>query len=82
MRKQKTPKTGAQYTGTPPLQPSRVVLAQPKPLNRPEKSAQSINEDDIEADRHNGSAGAFEATERIVGSSVEPLPRLRERDDE
>jgi hypothetical protein len=64
--KPKTPKTGAQYAGTPPVQHPEVVLAQPEPppkLPEEEKSAQAINDDDIEADRHNGSAGAFEATE-------------------
>ena len=63
--KQKTPKTGAQYAGTPPVQHPEVVLARPEPPKQPEeeKSAQVINDDDIEADRHNGSAGAFEATE-------------------
>jgi len=66
MKKQKTPKTAAQYAGTPPVQHSEVVLAQPEPpkLLEEEKSTQVINEDDIEADRHNGSAGAFEATEQ------------------
>jgi hypothetical protein len=65
MKKQKTPKTGAQYAGTQPVQHSEVVLAQPEPPRKleDEKSAQVINDDDIEADRHNGSAGAFEATE-------------------
>jgi hypothetical protein len=65
MKKQKTPKTGAQYAGTQPVQHSEVVLAQREPLRKPdeEKSSQVINDDDIEADRHNGSAGAFEATE-------------------
>ena len=65
MKKQKTPKTGAQYAGTQPVQRSEVVLAEREPLRmrEEEKSAQLINDDDIEADRHNGSGGAFEATE-------------------
>jgi len=66
MKKQKTPNTGAQYAGTTPVQHSEVVLAQQEPPKHPlleEKSAQAINEDDIEADLHNGSGGAFEATE-------------------
>jgi len=66
MKKQKTHDSGAQYAGTPPVQHSEVVLAQQEPPKQPlveEKSAQAINEDDIEADLHNGSAGAFEATE-------------------
>ena len=63
MKKQKTHNSGAQYAGTPPVQHSEVVLAQPEPPKPEEKSAQAINEDDIEADLHNGSAGAFEATE-------------------
>jgi hypothetical protein len=82
MKKQKTPKTGDRYAGTPPVQHSEVVLAQREPLIPPEKSAQSINEDDIEADRHNGSGGAFEATENHVGPSVEPSQRLWEHDEE
>lgn len=65
MKKQKTPKTGAQYAGAKPVQHSEVVLAQREPLRmaEEEKSAQVINDDDIEADRHNCSGGAFEATE-------------------
>ncbi|HEY4335839.1 MAG TPA: hypothetical protein VGM89_08080 [Puia sp.] len=64
MKKQKTQNSGAQFAGTPPVQHSEVVLAQPEPPPKlEEKSAHAINEDDIEADLHNGSAGAFEGTE-------------------
>lgn len=61
MKKQKTPKTGAQYAGTTPVQHSDVVLAQQD--EKAEKKP-SRNAEDIEADRHNGSGGAFEGTER------------------
>jgi hypothetical protein len=65
--KQKAPDTGAQYAGTPPVQHAEVILARPDRAKSPEpeeeKSVKMINEDDIEADRHNGSGGAFEATE-------------------
>jgi hypothetical protein len=64
--KQKTPRTGAQFAGTPPVQHSEVILAQADRVQsqEEEKSLKTINEDDIEADLHNGSGGAFEATEQ------------------
>ncbi|HEY4110712.1 hypothetical protein [Puia sp.] len=62
--KQKPPETGAQYAGTPPIQHSEVVLARQDAEQAPEKEKPSRNDDDIEADRHNGSGGAFEATEQ------------------
>jgi len=62
MKKQKTPNTGAQYAGTTPVQHSEVVLAL-QDETPPEKNP-SRNAEDIEADRHNGSGGAFEATEQ------------------
>ena len=69
MKKQKTSNTGAQYAGTPPVQHSDVVLAQQdeaklKEVAELKQKNKEINEDDIEADLHNGSAGAFEGTER------------------
>jgi hypothetical protein len=72
--KRKTNITGPEYAGTPPVQHSHVVLAQQeesaekkapkeeKVLTEREK-IKALNDDDIEADRHNGSGGAFEATE-------------------
>ncbi|HLZ86706.1 MAG TPA: hypothetical protein VKQ52_05690 [Puia sp.] len=65
--KQKKPDSGAHYAGTPPIQHSEVILAQrakPGEKKAEEKSIDEINHDDIESDRHNGSGGAFEATER------------------
>jgi hypothetical protein len=62
--KQKTRKTVAQYAAMVPVKHSARVLAQRDPPKLPEvKSAHEVNEDDIEADRHNGSGGAFEGTE-------------------
>jgi hypothetical protein len=68
--KQKPVTSGAHYKGTPPIQHSEIVLA-PTQKEEPAKrkagkkaETRSINDDDIEADRHNGSGGAFEATEK------------------
>ena len=65
-KQQKTPASGAQYAGTPPVQHSEVVLAQQEEESKKTAAEKTrlLNEDDIEADRHNGSGGAFEATER------------------
>ena len=66
-KQQKTPASGAQYAGTPPVQHSEVVLAQQEEEESKKAAAEKtrlLNEDDIEADRHNGSGGAFEATEK------------------
>ena len=64
-KQQKTPASGAQYAGTPPIQHSEVVLAQQEePKGSDVEKTRLVNEDDIEADRHNGSGGAFEATEK------------------
>ena len=69
MKKQKTSNSGAQFAGTPPVQHSEVVLAQQdqerdERIEEENKKTKVINDDDIEADLHNGSGGAFEATER------------------
>jgi hypothetical protein len=69
MKKQKTSSSGAQFAGTPPVQHSEVVLAQQdqereERIAEENKKTKMINDDDIEADLHNGSGGAFEATER------------------
>jgi hypothetical protein len=69
MKKQKISNSGAQFAGTPPVQHSEVVLAQ-QDQGREERIAEEnkktkvLNDDDIEADLHNGSAGAFESTEK------------------
>ena len=66
MKKQKTPDSGAQFAGTTPVQHSEVVLAQQddhRTIADQKQKIKKINDDDIEADNHNGSAGAFEATE-------------------
>jgi hypothetical protein len=66
MKKLKTSNTGAQFAGTPPVQHSDVVLAQQdkqQDIAEQKQKIKEINDDDIEADNHNGSAGAFEATE-------------------
>ena len=39
------------------------MKAAPEMKSAAEMTARSINDEDIEADRHNGSGGAFEATE-------------------
>lgn len=67
MKKQKIPKSGAQFAGTPPVLHSEVVLAQQdkeKEMAEQKQKIRETNDDDIEADKHNGSAEAFEATER------------------
>ena len=67
-KKQKTPNTGAHYARTTPVQHSEVVLAEreadKQETSYREQRKPSINDDDIEADRHNGSGGAFAATEQ------------------
>ena len=67
-KKQKTPDTGGHYAGTMPVQHSEVVLAEREADRQvtfhKEQRKPSINDDDIEADRHNGSGGAFAATEQ------------------
>ena len=64
--KQTTPSMGAHSAGASPVHHPKAILARQHRVMSPEeeKSLKSINEDDIEADRHNGSGGAFEATER------------------
>jgi len=47
-----------------PARQEREKAAKQKPVTAKQPKDRSINDDDIEADRHNGSAGAFEATER------------------
>lgn len=74
MKKLKTSNSGPQYAGTPPVQHSEVVLAQQdkdREVAELKQSIKAINEDDIEADKHNGSGGAFEATEQGRDDSEE-----------
>jgi hypothetical protein len=56
------------------VQHSEVVLAQQdkqQDIAEQKQKIKEINDDDIEADNHNGSAGAFEATEHTWGESEE-----------
>ncbi|GGA98422.1 hypothetical protein [Puia dinghuensis] len=57
--KQKIADTGVRK---PPVRRKETPFLQERPPE--EKKERSLNDDDIEADRHNGSGGAFEATER------------------